>query len=77
MDRSASPGLRPGDEVGKEEIVGAVVALDRWINFPTAKHDRDQWLPRLKLIEAELNTQPGIRTEVLSWPVLSQQFGSR
>ncbi|MFK4654339.1 seryl-tRNA(Sec) selenium transferase [Bradyrhizobium japonicum] len=38
-------------KLGKEEIVGAVVALDRWINFPTAKHDGDQWLPRLKLIQ--------------------------
>ncbi|WFU71320.1 hypothetical protein [Bradyrhizobium sp. CB2312] len=55
-------------KLGKEEIVGAVVALDRWMNFATAKHDRDQWLPRLKLIAAELNTQPGVRTEVLSWP---------
>ncbi|WP_407121427.1 hypothetical protein [Bradyrhizobium sp. STM 3561] len=55
-------------KLGKEEIVGAVVALNRWINFRTAKHDRDQWLSRLKLIAAELNTQPGVRTEVLSWP---------
>lgn len=57
----------PSMKLSKEEIVGAVVALDRWIDFPTAKHDRDQWLPRLKLIEAELNTQLGTRTEVLSW----------
>ncbi|MGF6312554.1 D-glucosaminate-6-phosphate ammonia-lyase [Bradyrhizobium sp. i1.8.4] len=55
-------------KVGKEEIVGAVVALDRWINSQTAKHDRDQWLPRLKRIEAQLNFLPGVTTEVLSWP---------
>ncbi|WP_156436171.1 hypothetical protein [Bradyrhizobium pachyrhizi] len=55
-------------KVGKEEVVGAVVALDRWINFRTAANERDQWLPRLKRIESQLNFLPGVATEVLSWP---------
>ncbi|WP_236000405.1 hypothetical protein [Bradyrhizobium uaiense] len=42
-------------KVGKEEVVGAVVPLDRWINFRTAANERDQWLPRLKRIESQLN----------------------
>lgn len=55
-------------KVGKEEIVGALLALDRWINFQSARDERDQWLPRLKRIEAHLRLLPGITTEVLSWP---------
>ncbi|KRR11416.1 hypothetical protein CP49_34450 [Bradyrhizobium valentinum] len=54
-------------KVGKEEVVGAVIALDRWINFQSAKDERDQWLPRLKRIEAHLSLLPGVTTEVLSW----------
>ncbi|WOH52598.1 hypothetical protein [Bradyrhizobium sp. sBnM-33] len=54
-------------KVGKEEVVGAVVALDRWINFQSAKDERDQWIPRLKRIETHLSSLPGVTTEVLSW----------
>lgn len=54
-------------KVGKEEMVGAVLALDRWINFQSAKEERDQWLPRLKRIEDHLSLVPGVTTEVLSW----------
>lgn len=53
-------------KVGKEEVVGAVLALDRWINFQSAKDERDQWLPRLKRIEAHLSLLPSVTTEVLS-----------
>lgn len=53
-------------KVGKEEIIGALLALDRWINFQSARDERDQWLPRLKRIEAHLNLLPGVATEVLS-----------
>lgn len=53
-------------KVGKEEIVGALFALDRWINFQSAKDERDHWLPRLKQIEAHLSSLPGVSTEVLS-----------
>ncbi|MCC8957957.1 hypothetical protein H8B02_32365 [Bradyrhizobium sp. Pear77] len=55
-------------KVGKEEVVGALVALDRWINFQSAKDERDRWLPRLTQIEAHLSLLPGVRTELLSWP---------
>ncbi|WP_225704442.1 hypothetical protein [Bradyrhizobium cenepequi] len=54
-------------KVGKEEVVGALLALDRWINFQSATDERDQWLPRLKRIEAHLSLLPGVTTEVLSW----------
>lgn len=53
-------------KVGKEEIVGALLALDRWINFQSAKEERDTWLPRLKRIEAHLSSLPGVGTQVLS-----------
>ncbi|WP_271574472.1 hypothetical protein [Bradyrhizobium sp. CCBAU 11361] len=54
-------------KIGKEEVVGAVTALDRWINFQSAKDERDRWLPRLKRIAAHLCMLPGVTTEVLSW----------
>lgn len=54
-------------KVGKEEVVGAVIALDRWINFQSARDERDQWLPRLKRIEDHLSSLPGVTTQVLSW----------
>ncbi|MGY3146368.1 D-glucosaminate-6-phosphate ammonia-lyase [Bradyrhizobium sp. USDA 3397] len=54
-------------KVGKEEVVGAVLAFDRWINFQSAKEERDQWLLRLKRIESYLRLLPGVTTEVLSW----------
>jgi len=54
-------------KVGKEEVVGAVVALDRWINAQTARDERDQWLPRLRIIERHLADTPDITTEVMSW----------
>lgn len=53
-------------KVGKEELVGAVVALDRWINFQSAKDERAQWLPRLKRIERHLVSLPGVDTEIMS-----------
>ncbi|ULJ74323.1 hypothetical protein [Rhizobium gallicum] len=54
-------------KVGKEEAIGAVVALDRWINFQSAKTERDQWLPRLKQISSCLAPLPGVETEILTW----------
>ncbi|MCA1385506.1 MULTISPECIES: hypothetical protein [unclassified Bradyrhizobium] len=54
-------------KVGKEEVVGAVVALDRWINSQSAKDERDQWLARSNRIEAYLVSLPGVTTEVLPW----------
>lgn len=54
-------------KIGKEEVVGATLALDRWINFQSAKDERDQWLPRLMRIQARLNLLQGVTTNVLSW----------
>lgn len=54
-------------KVGKEEVVGAVLALDRWINFQSAKDERDQWLSRLMRIQAPLRLVQGVATDVLSW----------
>jgi len=54
-------------KVGKEEVVGAVVALDRWINAQSAKDERDQWLPRLRRIERHLTDIAGVTTEIMSW----------
>ncbi|WP_426420488.1 hypothetical protein [Bradyrhizobium genosp. A] len=54
-------------KVGKEEMVGALFALDRWINFQSAKDERDQWVRRLKRIQDLLGLLPGVTTKVLSW----------
>ncbi|WP_194460316.1 hypothetical protein [Bradyrhizobium sp. CCBAU 53421] len=54
-------------KVGKEEVLGALVALDRWINFQSAKDERERWLPRLKRVDAYLSSLPGVKTELLSW----------
>lgn len=54
-------------KVGKEEVVGAALALDRWINFQSAKDERDQWLSRLMRIQAPLRLVQGVATDVLSW----------
>ncbi|UVO30486.1 hypothetical protein [Bradyrhizobium arachidis] len=54
-------------KVGKEEVVGAVLALNRWITFRSAKNERDDWLPRVKRIEVHLSLLPGVTTEVQSW----------
>lgn len=54
-------------KVGKEEAVGAVIALDRWINSPSAKAERDRWLPRLQQISNHLAPIPGVETGVLTW----------
>jgi D-glucosaminate-6-phosphate ammonia-lyase len=52
-------------KVGKEEIVGAVAALDRWLNSPAARREREQWPMRLALIEAHLAKVPAITLSVL------------
>ncbi|MER9337673.1 hypothetical protein NKJ06_27470 [Mesorhizobium sp. M0293] len=54
-------------KVGKEEAVGAVIALDRWINSPKARAERDQWLPRLQRIATHLAGVAGVKKEVLTW----------
>jgi seryl-tRNA(Sec) selenium transferase len=47
-------------KVGKEEMVGAVVALDRWLNATTAREERSQWRQRIDLICRELAGSPAI-----------------
>ncbi|MDK1378135.1 MULTISPECIES: hypothetical protein [unclassified Sinorhizobium] len=54
-------------KVGKEEAIGAVVALDRWINFQSARTEREQWLPRLKRISSHFAAVPGVATKVMTW----------
>ena len=41
-------------KVGKEEIVGALHALDRWLNGRPASLERASWRPRLARIAAGL-----------------------
>lgn len=53
-------------KVGKEEMVGALVALDRWINSQSAEDERARWLPRLRLIERYLSPLPGVATKIMS-----------
>jgi D-glucosaminate-6-phosphate ammonia-lyase len=52
-------------KVGKEEMIGAVVALNRWINFESAKHERAQWLPRLQRVNDRVASVAGVRTQIL------------
>lgn len=54
-------------KVGKEEAVGAVVALDRWINSAAAEEERVGWRPRLEKIAAYLGDIAGVETKILSW----------
>ncbi|MFE0018294.1 hypothetical protein ACFWXH_25860 [Mesorhizobium sp. NPDC059054] len=55
-------------KVGKEEMAGAVVALDRWINHRSAKEERKRWQPRLERIRAYLSAIAGVSTEIKTWP---------
>lgn len=54
-----------GMKVGKEEIVGAVAALDRWLNADSARAERSAWLPRLQRIAKLLENVPGVSTSVI------------
>lgn len=47
-------------KVGKEEMVGAVVALDRWLNSDSAREERLQWRRRVELICRELAGTPAL-----------------
>jgi len=51
-----------GMKIGKEEIVGAVVALDRWLNSPSAREEREHWLARLEILSSGLSGVPGVTT---------------
>ncbi len=55
-------------KIGKEEMVGAVVAIDRWINHRSAREERSQWVPRLERIRSYLSAIPGVSTEIKTWP---------
>lgn len=55
-----------GMKVGKEEIVGAVAALDRWLNSDSARIDQASWLPRLHRIACLLDQKPGVKTELIT-----------
>lgn len=55
-------------KVGKEEMVGAVAALDRWINHQSAREERNRWVPRLERIRAYLSPIAGVSTEIKTWP---------
>lgn len=52
-------------KIGKEEIIGAVMGLDRWLNHRSAANERAQWLPRLRHIDQRLSRIRGISTELL------------
>lgn len=47
-------------KVGKEEMIGAVVALDRWLNSPSASEERLQWQRRIQLICSALADVHGV-----------------
>jgi hypothetical protein len=47
-------------KVGKEEMIGALVALDRWLNATTACEERLQWRRRADLICRELAATPAL-----------------
>ena len=47
-------------KVGKEAMVGAVVALDRWLNSASAHEERLQWRRRVDLICRELAGTPAL-----------------
>jgi hypothetical protein len=52
-------------KVGKEEIVGAVAAVDRWLNSSLARRERARWLSRLSLMQSSLSGIDGVTTTVV------------
>lgn len=52
-------------KIGKEEIVGALVALETWIKQGGAAHRQSQWLGQLEAIAAHV-LRPGLSTKVLA-----------
>jgi D-glucosaminate-6-phosphate ammonia-lyase len=52
-------------KVGKEEVVGAVVALDRWLNSAAAATERARWVGRLESIESHFCGLSGVTTRML------------
>ncbi len=55
-------------KVGKEEMVGAVAAIERWITAPAARAEIAAWKPRLDVIERAVTAIPGVATELFSSP---------
>ncbi len=51
-------------KVGKEDIVGAVVALERWLTAASASAERAAWEPRLRRIARALSDVPGVTTKI-------------
>jgi len=52
-------------KVGKEEIVGAVVALEHWIKHRDPQRDEEAWRRRLAIFADRLRELPGVTTGVL------------
>ena len=52
-------------KVGKEEIVGAVTALDRWLHSPAPQGQRQAWRNRLGRVNHHLDGLPGVSLEML------------
>ena len=51
-------------KVGKEEIVGAVTAFDRWINAASARAEIASWRPRLERIARPLAALAGVTLRI-------------
>jgi D-glucosaminate-6-phosphate ammonia-lyase len=52
-------------KVGKEELVGAVAALQRWLTSPTTAQERAEWSARLERVRLGLRGLEGIATALL------------
>jgi hypothetical protein len=53
-------------KVGKEEIVGAVVALENWITRRDSRQEEEAWHIRLKALADRLTVLEGVTTHVLA-----------
>jgi uncharacterized pyridoxal phosphate-dependent enzyme len=52
-------------KVGKEEMVGAVAAVDRWLNSSLARRERARWHSRLSLMQSSLSGLAGVTTTIV------------
>jgi D-glucosaminate-6-phosphate ammonia-lyase len=52
-------------KVGKEEMVGAVAAVERWLSSSLARRERARWRPRLALMESALSRIAGVTMALL------------
>ncbi|MFC0804774.1 hypothetical protein ACFHWW_04705 [Ensifer sp. P24N7] len=52
-------------KVGKEEMIGAIVALEQWFSDPDACQEQQRWLRALDFIAFPIARLPGVRTTVI------------